>query len=374
MDIIRFINPTHPLKMEQAFVVNGLRRKMWVERYAKAGEFSFTCDASVQMKQLLPVGSFVSHIDTHELMRVENHEIKVVDGKPSELTITGRGFETIFEGRVVGSNKAYPAVGEATDYVLDTAAPWDQILALIMHHIFPLEMVDVNDGLPWIASYHQLAGIPELGVDRSIRRADLYSSVLELLNLDNLGIRSIRPGPWSPAGHLSPYANNTIYVEVHKGKDLTKKLAFSEDSGEISNAEYLWSNKGLKNAALVTGRWVQTKVIPADVELDRRWMPVEASDIDDYLEEAPVGAELDEIVARMQQRGAQVLSTQRDVALTKVEASKNSTRFHYRVDFNVGDLVTVLGSYNETSVMRVSEYVEIEDETGSSRYPTLELV
>ncbi len=38
--------------------------------------------------------------------------------------------------------------------------------------------------------------------------------------------------------------------------------------------------------------------------------------------------------------------------------------------YDVGDIITVDGEYNATTTMRISEYVEIEDETGDSGYPT----
>jgi hypothetical protein len=60
--------------------------------------------------------------------------------------------------------------------------------------------------------------------------------------------------------------------------------------------------------------------------------------------------------------------------LTKAEVSKDTNQGAYRTDFNVGDIITVHGDYNETSVMRISEYVEIEDENGRTGYPTLTML
>jgi hypothetical protein len=100
---------------------------------------------------------------------------------------------------------------------------------------------------------------------------------------------------------------------------------------------------------------------------------VNATDIDEHYTLPPFGTELDDIVAKMQQRGSEALSSLNDVALTKAEISREVVNSIYRVDFDVGDLITVSGDYNEVSTMRISEYVEIEDETGEIGYPTLSM-
>ncbi len=121
----------------------------------------------------------------------------------------------------------------------------------------------------------------------------------------------------------------------------------------------------------MTGRWVETFVNSTANNYDRRTMYVDATDIDNAYNTAPTGADLTAVVNAMQQRGIDALTSQNDVALTKTEVSKNTNQLAYRTAFNVGDYITVHGDYNETSIMQISEYVEIEDETGSSGYPTL---
>ena len=151
---------------------------------------------------------------------------------------------------------------------------------------------------------------------------------------------------------------------------------FSYDTGEIVSADYLWSNKKLKNAAMISGKWVQTVVNPTDAGYARRMMYVDATDIDQAFTVAPstsTSPTLAAIVAAMQQRGREALAAQNNIALTKAEVTKQSTLAKYRVDFDVGDYIMVSGDYNEAAPMRVSEYVEIEDSTGESGYPTLTL-
>ncbi|MET0787262.1 MAG: hypothetical protein ABWY25_11225 [Paenisporosarcina sp.] len=369
MDIFKFRNPTISTKMEQGEIINGLKTKMWVEKYRSPGEFKFVANSDVNIREKLPIGSFVSHVDSHEIMIVENHELTETKGRPTEVVITGRGFETFFDHRIVGSNKTFPTIDAGTEFYLGPDEVWNQAVWLILNHISPTYLIDDTNALLYTAI---LTDIVDVGtaVERTIKRGSLYDRLIELLDIEALGIKIIRPGSWSPLG---PTDENTV-VMIHQGSDLTQEVILSYDSGELESADYLWSNQKLKNAALITGKWVETWVSTVDADYNRRIMYIDASDIDNSFTVAPTGTDLDDVVFAMQQRGIDILLSQNDIALTKAEVSKEGSRFSYRTDFAVGDIVTVFGDYNETSYMRISEYVEIEDENGRSGYPTLTMI
>jgi Siphovirus ReqiPepy6 Gp37-like protein len=369
MDVFRFTNPTAPTLMQQGLVINGLKSKMWIERYAPAGEFTFVAPATTAMRNSLPIGSFVSHLDTSEIMIVENHEIVDQKDQDSDLVITGRGLETFFENRIVGSNKAYPTSGVSMEYALAAALSWDQIVTLLQAHLTTAILIDDNDAFPYLNIVSQVTG-SGTNVARALKRGDLYTHLQDLLAVDDLGVRIFRPGVW-PA---LPGGGTNTTLALHKGVDRSGSIIFSHDTGEIESAGYLWSNKKLKNTALVTGRWVETLVTTTATEYNRRMMVIEASDIDNQYTVAPAGADLTAVVAAMQQRGAAYLAAQNDIALTRAEVSKNASKAVYRKNFDVGDLITVSGDYNANAKMRVSEYVEIEDENGKSSYPTLTML
>jgi hypothetical protein len=122
---------------------------------------------------------------------------------------------------------------------------------------------------------------------------------------------------------------------------------------------------------LVTGKWIEVAVNPVETNYDLRMMFVSARDIDEHYTTPPTGATLTAVVAALEQRGIEALASQNNMALTKAEISREAVKSVYRTDFEVGDLITVSGDYNEVSTQRISEYVEIEDETGESGYPTL---
>lgn len=368
MDIFKFRNPTEQTKMEQGEIINNIKSKLWIERYRPAGEFKLVANVSTGLKEKLPIGSFISHVDTTEVMIVENHEISDNKGKESEIIVTGRGFETFLENRVVGTNKVFPATTGQTYFTLISETPWQQAAIFIRNHVHPDLLLDDNNAVPFVEAIHEVVGSGAVPI-QYVKRGDVYTRLMELITPYDLGIKVVRPGPWSPLHPLLP----TVLV-IHTGVDRSSEIIYSYDSGEIESADYLWSNKKLKNAAVVSGRWVEVFVTNSEIEYDRRIMHVDASDVDNDFTSAPTGPDLTNIINIMTERGLQALANQNDVAITNAQVSKEAHNLAYRVDFNVGDIITVNGNYNETATRRISEYVEIEDETGKSGYPTLTMV
>lgn len=373
MDVIKFNNPNEKTLMESGQLINGLTKKTWIERYTSAGEFTFVGPVSGGFKELLPIGCFVSHVKSDDLMIVENHEIVETTNNVPEITITGRGFETYLDQRVVGDNNIFPVIGIISDYPLISEHTWNQAVTLIKSHIYFPYLIDPSFELPHVSILSTVVptGKETPEIARTIKRESLYTAVLDLLKIDNYGIKTIRPGPSSPL--LGVEAINTAIV-VHAGVDRTKTVSFSFATGEVISGDYLWSNKAFKNAALVTGKWIEVIVDDlAPEKYDRRVMFVDGTDDDKIYTATPTGPDIDLVIAAMKQRGREALISQKVVVLTKAETAKQGVKAVYRVDYGIGDLITVNGDYNEIQSMRVTEYAETEDSTGELGYPTLSI-
>jgi hypothetical protein len=381
MEIFKFnrdeSNPSAPILFERGTTLKDLKSSMWVERYLDAGEFEIVAELSSNLRNTLPIGSFISHTNTAEVMVVENHEITNTDDGEPEIKITGRSFEVLLDNRVIGSNQTWPADGQPVSvYELASDPVWLQARMLINRHIStdppPLGTINTFDafrnvGVVVDPAVTTVAGDPP-NEARPLSRGSLYKALLEVLNLANLGIRSLRPGSWS----LLPSNQNThLALVIHRGIDRSKEVTFSYSSGEVINPEYFWSVRKSKNAALVSGKWLEILVTGPETYYDRRTMFIDASDLDDASSVLPTGTARTNIIAAMRVIGRQALASQNEMSISKVEISKNTTRYRYRTDYNVGDLVSVEGNYNASAIMRVIEYVEIEDETGEHSYPTL---
>lgn len=366
MDLFKFKgNATTPF--QEGSAVSDATSVTWIERYRDYGEFQLEAPVSSGLKAYLPIGTFVSHLDTAEVMVVENHEITDKDSEEDEIIISGRSLDAYLAERVVGSNYSYPQ-SSVPRYNLAAGHLVDQIVTMINHHIRPSSLVDDDDELTRVQAIAAMAGTGSQEL-REIETGLLSARVLELMELGDFGLKTIRPGANSPLS-----SETDVAFQIHEGADLSSRVSFSFEAGDLSSGKYLWTSKKLKTSALVVGKWVQTVVHGSESGFDRRVMYVTANDLDDYLDVNPTGATRTKILNDMTLRGQQALAAQKNVAIASVEVSPNSATHRYRQDYDIGDVVAVEGNYNSETTMRVIEHVEIEDATGVTSYPTLSLI
>jgi hypothetical protein len=363
MDLFRFSNGDANLLYGEP--VSNYDSIMWIERYKEAGEFTLTAKLSSGIIGLLPLGSILSHAKTYEACIVENIEISESASVDPMVKITGRSLLSYLEHRIVGLGWAEvetPTV-PYTQYELSASDIPYQILTLIDQHIS-----DLNGQL--------VCRIEASGVattSRIIQRQTVYKAVLDLLALEDLGIRVVRRNS-DGAFNVDSLTKSLLYV--HSGNDLSDSVIFSWDYGELESASYLFSIKNYKNVALVQGKYVETVVYDSPISeepYDKRVMLVNASDIDESLTTVPTGTELADIISAMQTRGLEALANQRILDISNVDLSK-TTSYKYRTDYDIGDIVSISGNYGIIEQRRVIEFVEIEDENGETGYPTLSVL
>jgi hypothetical protein len=340
---------------------------MWVERYREPGEFEIVGKLSSGLKDFLPAGTLISHADTYEVMIVENQQIdQTIDEDPS-ITISGRSFDSYLENRIVGMNGARSSTTLAP-YVLTANYTWIQARILINDHILTTSVTDADDALINVVAVESVSGT---GVSRkrTIDSGTVSERLMELLDIDDLGVKTVRINSFGSVG--SP--NETRFV-IHKGVDRRDSIIFSWESGDLESANYLFSGKKYKNAAIVQGKLITVVVERGThINYDRRFMLVDANDIDEKYDTIPGGATFTDLVDQMIERGERALKRQNHITITGANVS-NVTRYRYRRDYNVGDLVMVDGNYGQMEVMRITEFAEVEDENGESGVPTLSLL
>lgn len=363
MHLFKFTPGASPTLLEQGQFIPAAESVSWTERYLDPGEFEIKAKMSSGLREFLPEGTFISHIDTMEVMLVENHQISEEAVADPDLTITGRSLESWLENRVVGSDQAR-TTSTIAPYELASNLTWVQVAAMVNSHI--QTPVAASDGLDFVVAAYSVTGSGTTEA-RPVDRGTLHTKMLEILKIDDLGIRTIRKNPFTGFGGND--TNTTLLI--HRGVDRKATVIFSWTGGDIETAEYLFSGKKIKNSAMVTGRWVQTIVDTGAVsKYRRRFMPVDANDIDGQFAAMPTGGALTLVLAAMQIRGKQALKAQNAVAITRTDIS-NLPKFTYRKDYNIGDMVTLDGNFGQSAACRVIEYVEIDDENGSSGHPTL---
>lgn len=356
--------------LDQGVPINGADSIMWVERYRDAGEFEIVAKASSNIRALLPLGSLISHTKTLEIMMVENHETQNKPDEDATVKITGRSLEAWLENRVVGADfySVNPSANLVDEYTLASNYTPAQAIALVNDFIKIGTVVDANDGLQYLEIVTSLGNVGTQE-ERNVPRKDVHAALLEILEVEDLGIKVIRRTPNPPTNGS---ATNHRLV-VHKGANRKNRVIFSAKGGDLSQIDYFWTNRKLKNDVLVVGRYIETRVSDGSIsDYDRRTLVVDASDIDGWRDAAPTGTALTNTLNRMVTRGRQALRKQKERNIVRADVAPIS-RFEYRKDYNIGDLVTVSGEDGIRQSMRVTEHAEIIDGTGFSSHPTLEL-
>jgi hypothetical protein len=375
MDFFKFLTTDTDGYISQGEIINGYETLEWTERYRDSGEFKMQAPVSSGLRAKLPPGTLVSHIDTEEVMYVASNEIDedVTEGEPP-LVITGKSLEALLRHRIVGDDiETYVLAGHRLllpiqDYILPFDSSWNQVRDLINAHVNdPFQLT--GDKVPgFIAVSNQQHIGPNTVQDRGLRKQNLHSAVLELLAVDDFGVKTVRPN----AANVDPL---TTEFRIHNGFDLTESVRFSHALGDLDRARYLWTEEGHKTDYYCMSTYYNLRSDSGAIGLDRKIMVVDCTDLDSHLsDEESVDPVLIEFLGDyMDIRGQQALRSQLPTALLSTDISK-TTKYKFREDYNVGDIVTVYGDYDVTSYMRVMEHVEFEDEQGEHGYPTLAAV
>lgn len=373
MDLFKFV-PEAPDDgyLTQGQYINGIKNVTWIERYRDPGEFTIAAPVSSGLRTFLPLGTVISHIDTLEAMVVENHEIdeKTSDAEP-EIVVTGRSLDAWLEQRTVGEDvETYVFAGHRlytflVDYLLDFDTSWEQTRILIDKHIGVPEHNLLNQIHGFLAVSNQQHIGPSTTEARVIKKQSLHKAVMELLDIDDFGIKIVRPNPTN---------TNPLQTEfrIHNGFDKSQNIVFSHVTGDLQNARYFWSNKALKTDYYCVSTYVQLRSESPAVGFNRRTLYVDCSDLDSHLTDEDLGD--GDIMTALGDatdvRGRQILRGWNMRQILSTNISK-TTNYQFRRDYDVGDLVTVNGNYDVTTVMRVTEHVEFQDENGENGYPTL---
>lgn len=383
MDIFVYDPPTSSRFPYVARLINNYTRVTWVEKFKDAAEFILEAPLDSNIRNEMPVGSFVSHVQSDIVCMIENHEIIIDEESDIDDTIvvSGRGLETFLENRFVGTNRVWNFnTADVPVYAISGDYACTQARKLIVDHIDPQVLIDDNDGIPlmniwldpWVSPSYGFLAQPG---ETIFERGSVYEEARKLLALDHLGliVRRPRAGVILDDGRDSPsrYEPDGFTLCIYPGHDRTKQVTFSHAMGDIKKANYLFSNKPLKNTCYIYSRYFSVVTHFPGSGYSRRAMVLDAKDLDEQYDQTPVGAERTRIMIAMQQRGQMALAKQNMVAMSNVELDQQDLGYVYRKDYGLGDVVAVHGDYQASAVLQVTEHVEIQDKDGYTAYPTL---
>jgi hypothetical protein len=415
------------------YLIQGYESMIWTERFSTNGEFKLKSARVEETRELLPLDSLISLQDTREIMIVENHEISEESGI-EYLTVSGRTFDTFLEQRsIIGGREAWPKKESwkmLKSYKTVNAAAlliWNSVI-----DVNPV-INGVNENSQGITySGRSEDVIPAVRVSDTtypgsladedperwwLEPGPVYTRVREFLTKGDLGLRALRPNPkelttaWYEApfpirsdagGYLvrprTGYSQNLrekvsfdnegnpirenidderwLWFDLYNGMDRSvgtvdkvTPVIFSDEDDVLSNAKYLWTKKDYKNVIYVDTKdasfvFTLPGVSASNLEgLDRRvlFLSLDKQRGDDE--------DADEYRDRIRQKARVHLRRRRNRFFFSSEISANAP-LKYKVDYGLGDKITVQGRNGIQEDAFVEEYIRTDDKDGDRGYPT----
>lgn len=344
---------------------------IWTERFNTVGDFQITTGRVDEFLNLLPRNTLVSLRESTHTMVVETHQIDRKKNSPQLLTIKGRSYESILDRRV-----AIPSMTASTgnaNWNVAAKIPSD-IAYYIIVKICVDGMLDVADifpaskvQFPTPADYLSSSG-PTKNFD--VPRGQLLSTVLGFLQTESEADLTTTPATPAVVPHgiraVRPNAAGTaVGIQIYTGTDKTGTVYFDATRDLLDDGTYLFSDVGSANAAYGIGDALAAKMHEGASDptgLERRVILVDAS-TSGLTSIEPIRAQM-----------SQSLSEAHITAMFDGSINQDLSPYLYGVDYNLGDVVKVVGDYGLDSIARVTEYIRSEDNTGTKAYPTLSTI
>ena len=186
---------------------------------------------------------------------------------------------------------------------------------------------------------------------------DLYSKMLELININFRGVKAVRPS-----------SGNQFAFEIYNGRDLRDILVFSAKTDDLDNANYLLSKQPARNVGYVYGSTGAGQVLknagPEPSGLQRRVMVL------DQASETALGT-----ADARRSRGLIELYKNNEVTLFDGELAYYISDLYNKANgYMLGDIIRLVGEYGMERNVRVTEFIRTSDANGYKAYPTLEAV
>lgn len=349
-------------------VIDIYQSLIWSERSVDFGDFEFVIIDTPEIRTRMPLGSWVTILQSERTARVESFESKISADGERIITYKGTLLEAILLDR--------PAMPDLVD--LTTMPKWvigPDTPGNIVRQIF--ETVVLNGGLDSadILEFLQPGTVNTPGgmleptdlITVSMELSSVFEQIKPICEAYGLGFRIVRREPRVPMDPI------TFHFEVYTGTSRTssdidvESVIFGEEFDTLTNITEVQSIANEKNVAYVFAMH-GTRIVYADgvdptiSGFDRHALYVNGSDIS-----TAAGSALN---AEMEQRGKEALAQQRSVIAFDGEIPQSS-RYRYRINYDLCDRVEVRSSANLINQMYITEQIFVSDAEGVRSYPTL---
>lgn len=357
-------------------LITGYDTFTWVDRYREAGSVEIAGPPSADLATQLPLGTLVSHSGSLGWAMIESHNYENdQDGVPV-FTAKGRSLEAWLTYRVVGEFETNTTPNYADGPPIFTLASddvWDQAKALIDTHALGGEMAKLACESAYGIQNEVLFSVtPEA---RVLERRDVYSVLLELLAIQDLGIKVVRGRSsrgsltFMPSGAAA--VSDVTYFLIHAGVDRSNDIAFSWYRGDITDMAALNTDELNFNSASVVGSYGVVRASQGTPsKFWRRTCVVDAGDLD---RDWNTGDTWTPFQTRLGEFGKRFLSVKTGIKMTDASVgSKNP--YVYGVDYNIGDIVMLEGDLRLLEPRRITEHTTVLTKDDVQQIPTFSIL
>lgn len=337
---------------EPTDVIENYKSWIWSERFRPDSSFVLTCEPGSSLIAALPLETLIGCSETDRVMYVET-----IEKTPDLVTISGRSLESWWERRA--SDTPYGSLGDS-DELWEDDNPGYIVLQTLFQ--FQYDSSDPNSLPITVWTNNVTHDVIDAEYMPAGKVSDWLNTFCEAYDMGHSLV---------PNSVGTPYLKFRVYTGTDRTSDSSNALvAFGSSLDNLQNTKKLNSTANWYNIAYVCGDKGTLYVPASGTSLSvtgaaRRVLAVDASDI----KTAP-GTSLNK---KLKSRGLAALADQKKTSAFDGE-SPADTRYKYRTDYFLGDLVELWDDDGTKSTSRVTEYVWASDDTGERAFPTLENV
>ena len=340
-------------------VMDNFVSAIWRPAYYDIGDFELYVSASPEVVALLQPDRYLVRdtdisvtrgVATYKkVMIIKNIQLKTDVENGDYLTVTGRELKWLLHQRIVWGR-----------YLLRDTVEYALRRLIGANAVDPVEPTRVIPNMQH-AEPKGYSGRIEV----QISNKQLDEAVIELCKSYGYG--------WDIY-----ITDNKLTVDIYKGVDRSYNqterayVVFSDSFDNLFETEYVYNSESYANMTLVGGEGEGDDRTYAYVNndvsgLDRYEVFTDARDISQNLGNEEEALSYEEYLALLEERGRENLT-----GMTKTEGFTGEVldvSFKYGVDFDLGDIVTVINEYGISKDVRVLSVIESQDETGVKVIP-----
>lgn len=330
-------------------IIDDAESVIWTPKYDMAGDFEVYAYASTKNLSLLQSGNYVSRLDDDMVGVIDKIVLTTDEDAGDHITATGKDLSGLLGRRIVWNQTILTGTVEAA------------IRQLVTENV--ISPTKTTRAIPKFI-LGELNNFTEK-IEKQVTGDNLLNAIVEICQSFEYGFK------------VTMDSNKNFVFNLYKGTDRSDqqsdvpRVNFSPEFDNITASEYVWDETTYKNVALVAGEGEgtarKTMAVGDSSGLSRYEMYVDARNLSTNKGEITET----EYMSQLRQKGLETLSENGKFETFVGEIIPGFT-YHYKLDYFLGDVVTVTNEFGIKAAARIVAIIECEDATGHKTVPTFE--